>query len=297
MIGPGSIRPLLLALWLSVGVPALGQEIDGSRGNSYDPLTLAESTALASSEGRAERVGGRLLLHAKEQLVVLTDKDDCGDQFWECFTHTFLRHQQDAGAFVVMVAGGERAQTLWINGVTGKVTEIGGDPHISPDRTHFVVAQYTDCCAYSGIQVWRRDGPALEAEYGEVDGDGTAGPRIYAQFVRWLDNNTILLETEWGEPDPPNDVWKSVFGTTTVVQRGGVWALERPPEKYARATECAWRRREGTPQDRTPAGSLLSHDRICTDHDASTGPVTRVRNCVFSASASPCENIEIPRVR
>ncbi|MCX7378693.1 MAG: hypothetical protein NTY94_18330 [Alphaproteobacteria bacterium] len=296
-MAPASLARLLIAFWIVTVVPAVAQEFDGSNGNSYDPLTRAEPAALAASEGRAVRVGGRLLLHAKEQLVVLTDKDDCGDQYWECFGHTFLRHQQDAGAFIVEARGGERSQTLWIDDVTGNATEIGGDPHLSPDRTYFTVVRYWDSAGYSGIQIWRKGGPALEAEYGEVNGDGTSGPRIYAQFVRWLDNNTILLETEWGEPDPPNDVWKSIFGTTTVVQRGGVWALERPPEKYARATECGWRRREGTRQDRTPASWLLSHDRICTDHDASTGPVTRVRNCVFSASASPCENIEIPRVR
>lgn len=291
-----SLCQLLLALGISLSGPAGAQEIDRDPMNFFYPRQRTEPPALASSGGRAARDGSRLLLHAKERLVVLADKDDCVDQYWECFGHIFLRHQRDAGAFVVMIAASERSQTLWIDDVTGKVTVIGGDPHLSPDRMHFVVVQYMDCCGYSGIQVWRRDGAVLEAEYHELNGDGTAGPRIYAHFIRWLDGDAFLLGTEWGEPDPPSDVWKSVFGTTAIVRSGGVWTLERPPMRHARATECAWRPREGMRPAKTPAEWLLNRDKICTDLGAGTGVETKVRNCVFSASASPCENIEVPRV-
>ena len=131
-----------------------------------------------------------------------------------------MHHERQAGAYVVLVYSyGEDRTVFWIDDTTGKITDIKSEPHFSPDGIHFAVVQYMDCCGYSCIQVWRTKGPELVAEYHELDGHPT-GPRIYANFIRWLDNESFLLAVHWNN---------HTSGFTSIVSRGGVWAFERPP--------------------------------------------------------------------
>ena len=41
----------------------------------------------------------------------------------------------------------------------------------------------------------------------------------------------------------------------------------------------------------------LDDGAVCVEDKSNTHVETEVKHCAFSAAASPCENIEIPRVR
>ncbi len=262
-----------------------------------------EPAALAAASAVAQRSGHLLRLKLRDRTLELEsatyycsgDGERCDDgrlrcnDVIPCSDYTFMHHERQAGAYVVLVYSyGEDRTVFWIDDTTGKVTDIKSEPHFSPDGTHFAIVQYSDFGgAYSGIQVWRTKGPFLLTEYHELNSDAV-GPRIYANFIRWLDNHSFLLTVHWNN---------QTSGFTSSVKRGDVWAFERPPAAEAPSIICSYGRAEFN--DTTGMTLLLKLDygAVCVEDKTNTHVETEVKHCVFSASASPCENIEIPRVR
>ena len=187
-----------------------------------------------------------------------------------------------------MVGFYEGGTVYWIDETTGQVTNINSEPHFSPDGIHFAIVQTVDAYSYSGIQIWRSKGPTLVNEYRELNPHYPNGPRIYANFIRWLDNDSFLISTHWNN---------ETSGTTSLVQRDGVWVPVRPPTEFTVPMKCLW----GSPEPTNTTGSFLPlklpDGYVCIEDNLRTHVETEVKHCAFSAAASPCENIEIPRVR
>lgn len=299
---------LWLIAALAVMVPSSSRAQDSAEIDIWSRRYVHnEPAALAAASAVAQRSGHVLRLKLRDRTLELENATDycsgdgerCDDGSLrcdgvnECRSYWFMRHEKNANAFILRVVSYDEDRTvLWLDDRTGKVTEINSEPHFSPDRTHFAIVQSSDCCGYSGIQVWRTEGPALIAEYHELNFDPLLNeplyPRIYVNFIRWLDNDSFLLSTHWNN---------ETSGTTLMKRHGGLWALERPPEIYAVRMDCAWGRRN--PVNRT--GALLPlklpDGQVCYEDRLNVHVETEVRHCAFSAAASPCTNIEIPRVR
>lgn len=199
-----------------------------------------------------------------------------------------MRHDKNANAFILLVSShGEDLTVLWVDDETGTVTNINGEPHFSPDGTHFAIVQIVDCCSYNGIQIWRTNGPFPLTEYHELNPD-PVGPRIYANFIRWLDNQSFLLAVHWNN---------YTSGFTSIVSRGDVWAFERPPAAETPPIICSYGRAELNDTNGITVLLKFDYGVVCVEDKSNTHVETEVKHCAFSAAASPCENIEIPRVR
>ena len=82
-----------------------------------------------------------------------------------------------------------------------------------------------------------------------------------------------------------------------MVRRGSDWLPARPPEIYAVPMRCS---SDYTEQETTSGAFLpltLPDGQVCVEDRTRTRLETEIRNCVFSAAAMPCENIEIRRSR
>lgn len=280
-------------------------------GDWQDRYISNESVALKAVSELASRDGPILRLKIAEFWMELEDVPACDHQEEECLkrgiqttcdhddgicrAHTFMRHEAAAGAFLILVSFWEGSTVFWINDKTGQITDINGEPQLSPDGAHFAIVQTPDVYDFSGIQVWRTKGPALQTEYHSLDPDLL----IYLDFIRWLDNDSFLMITRWNTTDWRKEDYNSTqtSGTTSMVRRGSDWVSARPPEIYAVPMRCS---ADYTQQQSASDAFLpltLPDGQVCVEDRTGMRQETEVRNCVFSAAAMPCENIEIRRAR
>jgi hypothetical protein len=287
------------------------QASNWATGDWQDRYISNESVALKAVSELASRDGPILRLKIAEFWMELEDVLACDHQEEECRkrgiqttcdhddsicrAHTFMRHEAAAGAFLVLIRFWEGSTVFWINDKTGQITDINGEPQFSPDGAYFAIVQTPDAYDFSGIQVWRTKGPALQTEYQSLDPDHL----IYLDFIRWLDNDSFLMITHWYTTDWRKEDYNSIqiSGTTSMVRRGSDWVPARPSEIYAMPMRCA---ADYTQQEYTSDAFLpltLPDGQVCIEDRTRTRLETEIRNCVFSAAAMPCENIEIRRSR
>ncbi len=201
---------------------------DGHATSSYDEA--GDAAAIAASSGRARRNGQVLRLMARERVVEFENLEHCEAYAQEC-RYTLVRHDSRAGAFVILVGLIEDFRVLWVDDVTGAATDVGAEPHISPDGARFAVARTSECCggSYSGIQVRRTAGAVLEFEQGsEINGS-----YAYFEFVRWLSNDAFLIATQRWLPGRDGNSEEWIAGRTIVERRPEGWTLRWIAEPVA----------------------------------------------------------------
>jgi hypothetical protein len=307
------VNLLSLFAMLAVMVPWQRQPLAShcGQGDWQNRYIVNESVALNAVSDLAIRNGPILRLKIADFWIELEDVLACDHQEEECLkrgiqttcdhddgicrAHTFMRHEAAAGAFLVLLRFWEGSTVFWINDKTGQITDINGEPQFSPDGAYFAIVQTPDVYDFSGIQVWRTKGPALQTEYLSFD----PGLQIYLNFIRWLDNDSFLMITHWNTTDWRKEDYNSIqtSGTTSMVRRGSDWVPARPPEIYAVPMRCS---ADYTQQQSASDAFLpltLPDGQVCVEDRTRTRQETEVRNCVFSAAAMPCENIEIRRAR
>lgn len=304
---------------LTVMLPGIGhgQVFSDSNQDWQDRYIKEEPTALAEVSALVSRVDRILRLklqdftlelenidfceYREEERCLRNIRDTCDDDVARCRSYFFMRHEATVGAFLVLVRFWEGSTVLWIDEKTGQITNINSKPHFSPDRSHFAIVNTPDAYDYSGIQVWRTKGPVLQAEYGELD----SASRVYLNFISWLDNDSFLMSAEGVPTDWDLEGAKIerapaiVSATTSMVRRGASWVLDRPPLTYNVPITCT----SDSPIEENNPGAFLPPtppaSEICTEdrHRFYVQMRTGFRNCIFSAVATPCKNIEIPRAR
>lgn len=307
------VNLLSLLAMLAVMVPWQRQSLAShwGQGDWQNRYIVNESVALNAVSDLAIRNGPILRLKIADLWIDLEDVLACDHQEEECLkrriqttcdhddsicrTHTFMRHEPAAGAFLVLVLFWEGSTVFWINDKTGQITDINGEPQFSPDGAYFAIVQTPDAYDFSGIQVWRTKGPVLQTEYQSLDPDHL----IYLDFIRWLDNDSFLMITRWTTTDWRKEHYNSIqtSGTTSMVRRGSDWVLARPPEIYTVPMRCS---ADDTRQENisdTFLSLILPDGQVCVEDRTRTHQETEIRNCVFSAAAMPCENMEIRRSR
>lgn len=201
--------------------------------NSFTAMRRIEANAIAASQGRVERDGPSLSVRAEQRTVVFRDVDDrdavgdvteCERSPERCPVFIFRPYGQGHRGFIVTVAYSEGRETLWIDDVTGAETEIGGEPHFSPDGTRFVVVEAWICCnSFDGVRVWSSVGPRPEWEHaGSFENN-----RAYFKFRRWLDNDRVELGAEVEIPSTNLPGYTSQTFLAILSRKRGAWTIER----------------------------------------------------------------------
>jgi hypothetical protein len=298
---------LFVMLSWAVNVQASGRTPE----DWQDRYIKGESSALSLASSWVNRFGPILRLKLKDSVLDLEDvlacehaeevcrlrnvRIRCDADVSMCRSYTFMRREPAAAAFIVLVRFYEGSTILWIDEKTGQIADINSEPHFSPDGTHFAIVQTSDAYDYTGIQVWRTEGPVLLAEYRNLDTDTL----IYLNFVRWLDNDSFLIATHWYVTDWQLEDYNSrqVSGMTSMVRRGANWFPERPPARYTIPIICS----PDYPNEEKALGSFLPlrlpDGQVCIEDWARSHVESAVRNCIFSAVAMPCETKDIPQTR
>ncbi len=101
-----------------------------------------------------------------------------------------------------------------VDKVSGAVTLIGGRPHPSPSGRLAAVVAGDSPYSWSGTEIWRLDHPVPRTQWAE----DALGPADYA-FVRWLDDDTVLLAARGLSPDQPAPL------TAVLACAGQAWHL------------------------------------------------------------------------
>lgn len=273
---------ITVAATVIVSVPAAAQDIL----YPYDRVHRGEPAALSDAAGRVRRQGNVLRLLARDREVVFENIEycedredvcrarqvrDCQHNVTDCRVFSLLRHDRKARAFLVYVSFYEDFRVLWVDDRTGKITDIGGLPHLSPDGVYFAVAQRMDCCgtSYSGIQVRRTNGALLEFEekFEELDRNSAEKiyRRIYFDFKEWIGRDSFLLKMQWEEKDPPSGLGKAVTGTALVARKEGRWRLVLSPPEFPTVTECVQRPNPNATDVEISINYAARLIQICTD--------------------------------
>jgi len=139
--------------------------------------------------GIAERNGGELRLTASNgTTVTLADENGCDDGPAHCAQHTLVSHDTAHRAFIVRNTYYESDDYSWVSDETGAKVDIKGMPHFSPNGDLIAVAVPSECCGFSGLQIWR-----VQAEIPVLEWQHEPQDYWLFDFVTWRGNRTVIL--------------------------------------------------------------------------------------------------------
>ena len=159
------------------------------------PEMTAEEAARLKEEGAAKRENGALVLTiAGGKTVIRRDRTACDDGQTDdrrhCVHYLFAGHFSERHAFLIKVQYPGDYSYEWIDGQTGEVTELAGEPEFSPSRSRFVIVRVGQNGGFDGIQVWAclDKKPVKEWEYHPP-------ASVVYTFERWESEDAVRLSS------------------------------------------------------------------------------------------------------
>jgi hypothetical protein len=212
-----------MALASAIVVLTTGRFAMADFGFDSEKLKADDSTPISASEGRAQRVGPKLILKlANGQTITFADEDKCDGGAMRdprCVIRRFAGYDGRIRMFLVSNVYWEWGDYDLVSEVTGSDVKLPKDPHFSPAGGLFVVVSARECCGENVIQMWRTRGGYSNLEWQHV-------PRGYAlyNFRTWIDEDhvslTVILHAGNGLQELP----------AALVYRNPGWHIEGPPE-------------------------------------------------------------------
>ncbi|QPF84872.1 hypothetical protein IC762_00585 [Bradyrhizobium genosp. L] len=215
--------------------------LDGLEQKVDEKTCLAQFADVASRDGRA------LTLKLKNgKTKVLNDARQCEDpdKEGECFTYRLEGYIEDR-QFIVSVTPYECAYVLLVDRRTGKETQLGGWPELSPSKKRFAVsASFVagECSPDYGLAIYSlsSDPPQLEWHFTQ-DSD-------YDDYIvdRWDGENRVRLKVNANGKESTTELKLTARG----------WQLKLANGKFSSGVAASATRSAPAPQSANPAGPI-----------------------------------------
>ncbi|MDI9408893.1 MAG: hypothetical protein QM523_06585 [Candidatus Pacebacteria bacterium] len=177
--------------------PSAHAETSAEATKAENEAKYTDLKTIKATHGLVKRSGATLeLTIANGKNISLTDGGGCEEEDVDtCYSYGFIEHNKKLKAYLVFNRFWEGYQFLWINQVTGKTTELGDTPHLSPSGQRAILVNNVDPgFGFMGIEIWKLESgdPVLEWRYQS----GCESECNSYSFGKWLDEDRVELIQE-----------------------------------------------------------------------------------------------------
>lgn len=179
-----------------------------------------EAAKIATTQGRVERRGETLLVHADGgKTITFKNENDCADkEFAHCVSYRFVNAYLNQDSFLVHATRRDGSPYTWINAKDGRTFDLCEQPRFSKEGGRFILvgaARETALCS-NDIEIWDASGSEPRREFGYQYVDSS----LCCRLKEWRDEEHVTLSA--GIPDGQ----AVVDGLLYIDREDGVWHVK-----------------------------------------------------------------------